>query len=249
MINLRYVCLRLLRHYTPDHITSFMIDRGLALKSGPETGSPEGAVKQYLDELTKHGRTVENCTVLLFGYGGSLDVANALLRQGAQRIYVYDKYRRPRNKPDTSITVIEGDIEEAKGMTVDLVFSTSVMEHLDDVEGTVATLSAMTAPGGMHLHFIDLRDHYFRYPFEMLCYSESVWRRFLNPKSNLNRRRIADYIKAFTPYFDVVEGKVLELDVCSFQATESRVKERFITGTEEFDCATQMVLIAEGPCK
>jgi len=75
----------------------------------------------------------------------------------------------------------------------DLVFSRSVYEHLDDVEGITAALAGLTRPGGWHVHMIDLSDHFFKYPFEMLMYSEGTWQNWLNPTSNLNRMRYWDY--------------------------------------------------------
>jgi hypothetical protein len=40
-----------------------------------------------------------------------------------------------------------------------------------------STQAALTRPDGLHLHFVDLRDHFLKYPFEVLCYSEGVWKR------------------------------------------------------------------------
>ena len=54
------------------------------------------------------------------------------------------------------------------GEPVDLVFSNSVLEHVDDVAGTVANLARVTARRGQNFHFIDLRDHVFKHPFEEL---------------------------------------------------------------------------------
>ena len=86
---------------------------------------------------------------------------------------------------------------------MDLVLSTSVYEHLDDVDGITQALAKLTAPDGAQLHFVDLRDHYFKYPFEMLKFSEAVWRNFLNPTSNLNRFRLPDYRRIFEKLFTI----------------------------------------------
>ena len=82
-------------------------------------------------------------------------------------------------------TRVHGDIRQVAGQKltppVDLVFSSSVYEHLDDLKGITSALVSLTAPGGAHLHFIDLRDHYFRYPFEMLCYSDQYLAALVKP--------------------------------------------------------------------
>src|SRR3989304_2148184 len=59
-------------------------------------------------------------------------------------------------------------------MPVDLVLSSSVYEHLRRPEEQAEGLTQPAASPGFHVHFVDLRDHYFRRPFEMLCYSEGA---------------------------------------------------------------------------
>ena len=67
------------------------------------------------------------------------------------------------------------DIDKlANSPGVDLVLSNSVLEHVQDVDATIKALAALTDSNGMQIHFIDLRDHYFKYPFEMLCYSDKI---------------------------------------------------------------------------
>ena len=68
-------------------------------------------------------------------------------------------------------------------------------------DGITHALAGLTAAGGLNIHFVDLRDHFFRYPFEMLHYSEAAWRRWLNPTSNHNRYRVWDYRRVFEAAF------------------------------------------------
>ena len=84
---------------------------------------------------------------------------------------------------------------------VDMVLSSSVYEHLDDVEGITGALADLTRPDGLQIHYVDLRDHFFRYPLEMLRFSESTWRTWLNPSSNHNRYRLWNYRNAFEACF------------------------------------------------
>jgi 2-polyprenyl-3-methyl-5-hydroxy-6-metoxy-1,4-benzoquinol methylase len=137
------------------------------------------------------------------------------------------------------ITLLHGDIRESaiqeQVSQVDIILSTSVFEHLDDVPGITRALAKLTTPGGIHLHFVDLRDHFFKYPFEMLKYSEGVWKNFLNPTSNLNRYRLRDYRREFEANFNKVEIKVLERLVDEFRKAKNGIRAEFKTGDEAED--------------
>ena len=112
------------------------------------------------------------------------------------------------------MTLLESDIREIQSSEkvepVDIVLSSSVYEHLDDVEGITRALAGLTKPDGIQIHFVDLRDHFFKYPFEMLRFSESAWRNWLNPSSNHNRYRLWDYRRVFESCFEQVEIEVLD---------------------------------------
>jgi hypothetical protein len=77
------------------------------------------------------------------------------------------------------MTLLQGDIRDVRPgiddrQLCDFVVSTSVYEHLDDVDGITCALAALTVPEGQHIHFVDLRDHFFKYPFEMLTFSQTT---------------------------------------------------------------------------
>jgi hypothetical protein len=124
------------------------------------------------------------------------------------------------------------------------VFSNSVLEHVDHLDHVVPALARVTAPGGEQFHFIDLRDHFFRHPFEMLCHSEKVWRRFLNPGSNLNRLRMRDYQRLFSQSFAKVTVEPHATDLAGFQAARARIRPEFLTGDESQDAVTRLLLRA-----
>jgi len=121
---------------------------------------------------------------------------------------------------------------------VDLVLSSSVYEHLDDVEGITEALATHTVAGGAQLHFIDLRDHFFKYPFEMLCYSEATWSNWLNPTSNHNRYRLLDYERVFKTYFQEVKVKVTGSDPAAFEKARRRIRPEFLSGDPAIDAVT-----------
>jgi hypothetical protein len=122
-----------------------------------------------------------------------------------------------------------------------------VYEHVDDPGGITHSLARWTTPAGQHIHFVDLRDHFFRYPFEMLCYPDETWRKWLNPSSNHNRLRVWDYRKIFESHFHEVQIQVLERDQPSFERIRSRIRPKFVSGNEADDSVTLMCITARGP--
>ena len=163
---------------------------------------------------------------------------------------------RPRHE---RITLLEADIRSVADPStlpsvagqrlppVDLIISNSVYEHLDDVEGITRALAALTKPNGTHIHFVDLRDHFFKYPFEMLTYSRSVWYGWLNPSSNHNRYRLWEYRRAFAASFARVDLAVLQRDEAAFQEVRPRIRPEFLGANAEDNAVTLIRVVASQP--
>ncbi len=174
--------------------------------------------------------------------------------------YLLQEGAHVRPRPE-AITLLQADIRQVVGangvqsslpfapMTVDLVFSSDVFEHLEDVKGVTRALSEVMQPKGTQVHFIDLRDHFFKYPFEMLCYSETVWRNWLNPGSNHNRYRLTDYRRVFELYFEKVAVEAAAKDEAAFQAAFDRIRPEFLSGDPQIDAVTLIQVIASAPRK
>jgi len=144
-----------------------------------------------------------------------------------------------------SMLLIQGDIRAADLEPVDIVFSNSVYEHLDDVEGITETLSGLTMSGGTHVHFIDLRDHFFKYPFEMLRFSEYIWKRLLNPSSNHNRYRLWDYRRVFETNFSQVKIDILAREEVAFLKLKPQIRTEFISGNLQDDAVSLIRVVAK----
>jgi hypothetical protein len=272
-LNIRYLFLRLIRHFTPEGMARFLLKRRWFIRPGLESSNPLAAVDQYMNMLTQHRKSILGQRVLIFGYGGRFAVGVEMLKQGASHVVLcdhfvlldqernlellpkYDEYLHvlngevlPRHE---HITLLHGDIRDdaiqAQIPAVDLVLSTSVYEHLDDVDGITSALAKLTVPQGAHLHFVDLRDHYFKYPFEMLSFSKNIWENFLNPTSNLNRFRLKDYEKIFKSYFKKTDITVLQRQEDEFQKASARIRPEFLTGDETVDSVTLICILAESP--
>jgi hypothetical protein len=265
--------LRLMRHFMPESVARFLLKRRWIIRPGLESSDPFAAVEHYIAGLSAYGKSIKGKRVLVFGYGGRFAVGVELLRQGAAHVVLcdhfvlLDKERNQELLPDYAdylmtenddvkprsefITLLHGDIREdsiqKQIAEVDYVFSTSVYEHLDDVMGITQALAKLTAPNGAHLHFVDLRDHFFKYPFEMLIFSERVWKNFLNPTSNLNRFRLTNYREVFDAYFREVDIAVLNRQEDEFRTTRLRIRPEFLTGDETVDSVTLIHVFAEFP--
>ncbi len=273
MPNLPYLLPRLVRHFMPERLTRFLLLRSIVIRAGLETSDPGAAVRRYIDVLEQQGRSIRGQRVLVFGYGGRFDVGIGLLEAGAGHVVLCERYAppddlhnaglfpmyerylamqdgRPRPRPE-AMTLLQADIRAVQPSAAmppaDYVFSNSVYEHVDDVDGITCALAALTMPDGLQVHYVDLRDHFFKYPFEMLCYPERTWRVWLNPTSNHNRFRLWDYRRVFERYFSAVEIDVRERNQAAFEAARNRIRPEFLSGNAHEDDVTLIVVRASRP--
>jgi hypothetical protein len=164
--------------------------------------------------------------------------------------FSYEKFLAANGKkilpnPDV-MSLYHDDVEKCSDLQADLILSNSVLEHVQDVDAIIQALATLTSSNGVQIHFIDLRDHFFKYPFEMLCYSDKTWYQWLNPSSHLNRCRMADYQHIFETYFTNVEITVLESDREAFQQVQPRIRQEFLSGITEIDAATVIRVVTKG---
>jgi SAM-dependent methyltransferase len=273
MNNPAYLVPRLVRHFLPEWVTRYLLLRSLIIKPSLETADPAAAVDRYGKVLAAHHDSLRGKRVFVLGYGGRFDVGIGLLDAGASHVTLCERYTRPedthnrellathadrlclvgdalRPRPE-EMELLEADVRAidspAATQRYDLVISNSVYEHLEDAEGVTRALARWTTPSGVHIHFVDLRDHYFKYPFEMLRYSEETWRRWLNPVSNLNRLRMWDYRRIFESHFRRVEINVLERDDAAFAPIKPSLKPEFVSGDPTQDSVTLIQVSAMNP--
>ena len=270
-MNLPYLIPRLVRHFLPEKLVRSLLLRNIIIHPGLETDNPLAAVKRYVEVLSERGLSLQGKRVLVFGYGGRFDIGFDLLKAGAAHVILCDKYAPPdedhnhrmfaseekyflmekeglRPRPEW-ITLLEADVRDAQATKqiepVDFVISSSVYEHLDDVEGITQALAKLTKPDGLHIHYVDLRDHFFKYPFEMLRFSENAWRTWLNPSTNHNRYRLWNYRDAFKACFGRVEIKILTREEEAFRKLLPRIRPEFVSGNLEEDAVGVILLIAQ----
>jgi SAM-dependent methyltransferase len=273
ILNLPYLIPRLIRHLLPEKLVRTLLLRNIIIHPGLETDNPSAAVKRYVDVLSERGLYFQGKRVLVFGYGGRFDIGFGLLKEGATHVILCDRYAPPdeahnrrmfgaeeeyclmenkglRPRPEW-MTLLEADIRDPEVTSqiepVDFVLSSSVYEHLDDVEGITGALAKLTKPDGIQIHYVDLRDHFFKYPFEMLRFSESTWRTWLNPSSNHNRYRLWDYRNAFKSCFAQVEIEVLTREEEEFRKLLPRIRSEFVSGNLDEDAVGVILVVASKP--
>ena len=272
-LNLPYLFPRLVRHFLPEKLVRALLLRNVIIRPGLETSNPFAAVQRYADVLSARGHSFGGKRVLVFGYGGRFDIGFGLLKEGASHVILCDKYAPPdeahnremfgveekyfyaeknglRPRPEW-MTLLEADIRDPEVTNeiepVDIVLSSSVYEHLDDVEGITQALVRLTKPDGIQVHYVDLRDHFFKYPFEMLRFSERIWRNWLNPSSNHNRLRLWDYRRVFESCFGHVEIEVLDREDEAFDQLQPYIRPEFVSGNLDEDAVTLIRVIASEP--
>jgi hypothetical protein len=272
-LNLPYLIPRVARHFLPEKLVRVLLLRNIIIRPGLETSNPFAAVQRYADVLSERGRSFGSKRVLVFGYGGRFDIGFGLLKEGAAHVILCDRYAPPdeahnrqmfgaeekyfhaekqglRPRPEW-MTLLESDIRDVEAINeiepVDIVLSSSVYEHLDDVEGITGALARLTKPDGIQIHFVDLRDHFFKYPFEMLRFSESTWRNWLNPSSNHNRYRLWDYQRVFESCFGEVEIEVLDREEEAFRKLMPHIRSEFVSGNPNEDAVTLIRVTASKP--
>jgi len=269
----KYTLPRLVRRITPASLFHFLLRQGWLIRPGAETRVPQAAFQRYLSAIQGAGKTLEGKRLMVFGFGGSFALGCMLLRAGAGHVVLCDRYASPQDRYNQPLlpeygdyleksgqrisprpevlTILQADVRQlaAKGEITpfDLVLSTSVFEHLDDLDGITRALASLTRPDGFQLHYINLKDHLFKYPFQMLTYPEAHWRRWLNPPSNLNRLRFKDFQRLFERHFEQVEITVVDRDLAAFQRIKARIRPEFLTGDDQIDAATRLQVLACGP--
>ena len=269
-MNFQYITARIIRRLIPRTVTDFLRNRSIIFHPGIETSDPEYACKRYLSALEAHGLGVKQKTVTVFGYGGSYGLAAELLNAGARHVGLIDLHERtnPRSNKNTYskyaeyfnlngsdvepkteyVSLIHGNIlnDNIDLPSADILLSSSVLEHVDQLDKIVRALKLLTKTNGIQLHRIDLGDHFRKYPFEMLTYSNFVWNNFLNPPSNLNRLRIDDYKESFEKFYTDTKITIEGRDPEKFHKVREKIKPKFLTGSDERDSVLGITLFAAG---
>ena len=129
--------------------------------------------------------------------------------------------------------------------SVDIVLSSSVLEHVKELETTLGELKRVSRPAGAMLHLVDYRDHFFKYPYHFLQFSRTTWERFLNP-GDLPRWRLADHLVALRTLGFAVEILERRMDPEAFDKIRPHLAREFVPSDPELP-VTYAAILARAP--
>ncbi|MBN1992340.1 MAG: methyltransferase domain-containing protein [Anaerolineae bacterium] len=215
--------MRVLRRQIPDRLFFAMMKlQAAGLGDNASEECPDAIFGQWRERLEALNLNFQGKHIVEFGSGRYARAALRWLAAGASQVTLLDLYAVPLDAEEhrlmlandcsrlglelddvlERIKVIRGDLMTwpipPAPQKADLLTSGAVLEHVQNPELALVKCREWLKPGGVTYHAIDLRDHYFDYPFEMLTFSVEVWERWLNPKGGfyLNRWRVPDYVQA-----------------------------------------------------
>ena len=168
MIPLGYLLLRLGRRAVRPELMRMILRMGVGLEAGLETREPGAAADLYEAAVAKLGLNWPGRRVMIFGYGGNPALGIELLNRGAKSMVMLDPYAKPRVDWHELYKDLQFERRHLSqyvqaGGSVDVVLSWSVLEHVRDPAATVGNMASVCRPSGIQVHFVDLRDHIFRY--------------------------------------------------------------------------------------
>jgi len=132
--------------------------------------------------------------------------------------------------------------------SVDIVVSRSVLEHITNPAAAIKEQARILKKGGFFFHYIDLRDHIFRWPFEMLTFSKATWENMLtNPKNGAgyqNRLRSDDWLLLFSAVkeFSDLKINVVTTEQNALKRVAQRLDKEFLNKDPEILTAAIIVI-------
>lgn len=237
-------------------------------KREPSDKPPEYDLEIYRSRaalLNKYGIDIRGKVLMDMGCGNNSAHAFEFLAAGAKEFILCEllakeyftekkiKGRLPENKKiyyeqyAQKLRVIDDSVENLKSLpdnSVDIILSTSLLEHVSDPEKAFSEMKRVLKKDGCMFHSIDLRDHFFfDFPLHFLKFSPWWWKHFFTrPETFTNRFRMPYYL-------DLIEKFGFKI---IYQHTESTdqgtnqfgLDERFKNFSEEENRVTHLEFIA-----
>ncbi len=140
------------------------------------------------------------------------------------RLFEQARRRNPKASRDAVRRV--RDVAALDDGSMDVIVSNSVLEHVRDPDSLFRECFRALAPGGIMLHRVDYRDHFFKYPFHFLTFSKGFWDTMLDP-GDLPRFRLDDHLDALARCGFSAEVTDRETDRVSLDAVAPFLDDRF----------------------
>ncbi len=218
---------------------------------------PASIASLFLKHLDDLRVSLEGKTILEIGCGQTMAVGYALAASRGCNVIGYEPYVPFNPALDTRLKATlfcqslssaptvrwTSDLGSISPTSIDIVVSNSVLEHVTDVDCLLADLDPLLVPEAIHLHQIDYRDHFFKYPYEFLTFNQRIWNRWLNP-GDLPRLRLDDHIARFHTAGWEVSIRERDEDPTAFQRVESRLHPDFASRSALAQRTTRALLSA-----
>lgn len=212
--NCEYILLRLIRKFLFPNKFRLWFGRYIPYY-GENQGvvSPTPIVDSYFKYCSKIGVRILNKTVLEIGVGATNGTGYEIIaRHDGGYYWCYEPFEslnanldkiflseisKHFHKSEISLKdKVERvrNIEELKPKSIDLIFSNAVLEHVTDLPNLIAKLHRVLKDDGAMIHLVDYGDHFRKYPYHFLQFSEKIWNLFLNP-GDLPRYRLYHHLE------------------------------------------------------
>jgi SAM-dependent methyltransferase len=256
LADLKYIAARLTRRYLVPKWALSLLPGYMASQNEIE---PANIVEKYLYYLDFLRINIDKARVLEIGVGATNSTGYELATcTTINSWYGYEPFSDLNHSLDRHILNLVANrsgikVEEISSRTwrfdqlddlqpasIDVILSHCVLEHVRQPERLLKSLSRLLKKGGSMIHVVDYRDHYFKYPFHFLKFSEKVWKRWLDP-GDLPRYRLFDHIDIIKGLGFGVEVIEIRIDLEKFSLVEPWVRPKFRRGIPE-DAAEWAVL-------
>lgn len=210
--NLEYIPLRLLRKFF--FTEKFLIKFGQFVPHylmNQNQADPKPIVDEYERHFRAKNFLPSGLTIMEIGAGATNSAGYEMAARGWGKIYLLEPYVDFGEAQDRELLeklCLEQNLDkkwlrarvarlkslqEMKNESVDVILSSSVLEHVFEPHEFFAGLKKALKKDGAMLHIVDYRDHFFKYPYHFLQFSKKTWNRWLNP-GDLPAWRLGDHL-------------------------------------------------------
>jgi SAM-dependent methyltransferase len=155
---------------------------------------------------------------------------------------ILERYELPADNLALKVSRIS-NMKQLKNQSVDLILSYSVLEHVKELPELFGELKRVLKKDGHMIHFVDYRDHFFKYPLHFLQFSDKTWDMLFNP-GDLPRYRLDDHLTLFHDYGFFIEVLDKEFDHYEYEKIKNHIFRRFKDYHEERVSVLKAALIA-----
>jgi 2-polyprenyl-3-methyl-5-hydroxy-6-metoxy-1,4-benzoquinol methylase len=203
-----YIVLRMLRRFVFTY--SFLLRFGRFIpyfRVNVNQDMPEELVERYIRymrDLNRRDDDWSEARILEVGAGTTNAVGLLLAHRLGCKVDVFDPYvqfdQEQTNKCIAHFKMHDETVNRVRRVQrlegkYDFILSNSVLEHVKDIDQFFIDTKEVLKENGAMVHFVDYRDHFFKYPYFFLMFSKRTWDTFLNP-GDLYRWRLDNHLSA-----------------------------------------------------